>query len=146
RDILTTKIPRALRFNDRISMIASTELREPFLDHRLVELAFRQPAHRKIRGDTGKAFLRAAVADFFPQQVSEAPKRPLQTPQREWLRGPLRDWANEQIEAMLDGPGGHWFHADRIRAAWQGYQAGNSDNSFYVWQWLSLAMLQERFE
>ncbi|MGH7412046.1 MAG: asparagine synthase (glutamine-hydrolyzing), partial [Candidatus Methylomirabilis sp.] len=44
RDVRFTKIPRALRFNDRASMRSSTELREPFLDHRLVELAFRQPA------------------------------------------------------------------------------------------------------
>ncbi len=48
RDIRYTKIPRALRFNDRVAMRASTELREPFLDHRLVELALSQPAERKI--------------------------------------------------------------------------------------------------
>ncbi len=145
RDILTTKIPRALRFNDRVSMIASTELREPFLDHRLVELAFRQPAHRKIRGDTGKAFLREAVHHFFPKGISEAPKRPLQTPQREWLRGPLQAWADGQIETMLAGPQRHWFHADQVRVAWQRYGAGESDNSFYVWQWISLALMQDRF-
>ena len=58
RDMRFTKIPRALRFNDRVSMRASTELREPFLDHRLVELAFRQPADRKIRDGTGKWLLR----------------------------------------------------------------------------------------
>ena len=47
RDVRYTKIPRALRFNDRVSMQHSTELREPFLDHRLVELALRQRAERK---------------------------------------------------------------------------------------------------
>ena len=48
RDIFYTKIPRALRFNDRISMAYSTELREPFLDYRLVEFAFSQPLEYKI--------------------------------------------------------------------------------------------------
>src|SRR5690606_34380735 len=43
RDLFYTKIPRALRFNDRVSMAYSTELREPFLDYRLVEFAFAQP-------------------------------------------------------------------------------------------------------
>jgi asparagine synthase (glutamine-hydrolysing) len=145
RDIRFTKIPRALRFNDRVSMGASTELREPFLDHRVVELAFRQPRDRKIRGDTGKAFLREAVTPLFPAGISEAPKRPLQTPQREWLRGPLRLWASELIDSMLAGPQGHWFRRDQVTDAWQRYCAGESDNSFYVWQWLSLAMMQERF-
>jgi asparagine synthase (glutamine-hydrolysing) len=53
-DAIFTKIPRALRFNDRASMRSSTELREPFLDHRLFELALRQPPDRKIGADTGK--------------------------------------------------------------------------------------------
>src|SRR6185436_18737296 len=92
RDARFTKIPRALRFNDRVSMRASTELREPFLDHRLFELALRQPADRKIGPDTGKRLLRQMVVRMLPDSVVNAPKRPLQTPQREWLRGPLRDW------------------------------------------------------
>src|SRR5262249_37177679 len=58
RDIRYTKIPRALRFNDRVSMMSSTELREPFLDHRLVELAFRQPRERKILNGASKWMLR----------------------------------------------------------------------------------------
>ncbi len=58
RDLFYTKIPRALRFNDRISMAYSTELREPFLDHRLVELAFAQPDDFKIKNGVGKYMLR----------------------------------------------------------------------------------------
>src|SRR5262249_8748803 len=58
RDATSTKLPRALRFNDRISMAASTELREPFLDHHLFELAFRQGPERKIHDNTGKWLLR----------------------------------------------------------------------------------------
>ena len=104
-----TKIPRALRFNDRISMRVSTELREPFLDHRLFELALRQGADRKIAGGTGKWLLRQIAASHLPGRIVEAPKRPLQTPQREWLRGPLREWATALIDEAVHGPGAPWL-------------------------------------
>jgi asparagine synthase (glutamine-hydrolysing) len=138
RDIRYTKIPRALRFNDRASMRSSTELREPFLDHRLVELALRQPPERKIRDGQQKWMLRSIVAELLPKGVVEAPKRPLQTPQREWLRGPLRGWADAQIERALDSG---WLDADAVRREWQAYCAGEGDNSFFVWQWISLGLL-----
>lgn len=144
RDAMFTKIPRALRFNDRISMRASTELREPFLDHRLFELALRQPPERKIGEGVGKLMLRRIAAGLLPQGVVQAPKRPLQTPQREWLRGELRDWAAAQIEHALKGWGADWLDAKTVRAAWQNYQAGESDNSFYIWQWINLGLMNQR--
>ncbi len=144
RDIRNTKIPRALRFNDRISMRSSTELREPFLDHRLIELALRQPSDRKIQDGTSKWLLRRLSRKLAPENVVEAPKRPLQTPQREWLRGPLREWATAQIEQTLSEYGGSWFNSAEVRGAWQSYCAGASDNSFYVWQWISMGLLMNR--
>lgn len=138
RDLRYTKIPRALRFNDRISMRASTEQREPFLDHRLVELALRQPAQRKINGTTGKLFLRQLIKPRLPISVTEAPKRALQTPQREWLRGPLRSWAEEQIEVGLQNKA--WLIPQRVRAEQERFYVGESDNSFYIWQWINLGL------
>ena len=138
RDARFTKIPRALRFNDRVSMRVSTELREPFLDHRLFELALRQPPERKINGGIGKWMLRQMAVRMLPEGVVEAPKRPLQTPQREWLRGPLSVWAEERIEAALERFGGLWLESGAVRSAWKSYCQGESDNSFYVWQWISL--------
>lgn len=144
RDALFTKIPRALRYNDRVSMRASTELREPFLDHHLFELALRQPAGRKIEGGVRKRLLRRIAANLIPARVSEAPKRPLQTPQREWLRGPLRNWANGLIEQALDAYGSDWLDAENTRETWRRYLAGESQNSYYVWQWISLGQLATR--
>jgi asparagine synthase (glutamine-hydrolysing) len=141
RDIRYTKIPRALRFNDRVSMRCSTELREPFLDHRLFELAMSQPAHHKIVNGTRKWLVRQLAAELAPAEVVQAPKRPVQTPQREWLRGPLRSWAEARIEDALAHTGGSWLRADRVRWAWRRYCAGVGDNSFYVWQWISLGLL-----
>jgi asparagine synthase (glutamine-hydrolysing) len=141
RDVRHTKIPRALRFHDRISMRVSTELREPFLDHRLFELALRQPQERKIVNGTHKWLLRQLTEQLLPNDVLLAPKRPLHTPQREWLRGPLREWAGERIEAALETRGGEWLNVDAVRTAWKDYCAGRGDNSFFVWQWISLGLI-----
>jgi asparagine synthase (glutamine-hydrolysing) len=144
RDIRYAKIPRALRFNDRVSMRSSTELREPFLDHRLFELALRQPEARKIRDGEGKCMLRSMARTLIPESVAYAPKRPLQTPQREWLRGPLSGWARDSIAAALDGPAGCWFDGQRVRAACEDYFRGAGDNSFFMWQWISVGMILEQ--
>ena len=142
RDARFTKIPRAMRFNDRISMQYSTELREPFLDHRMFELALRQPPERKIKNGIGKAMLRQISRRLVPTGVSEAPKRPMQTPQREWLRGELNEWANEKIEKALDGFAGAWLDRNVVRSAWRDFSNGKGDNSFFVWQWITLGLTE----
>jgi asparagine synthase (glutamine-hydrolysing) len=140
RDVRYSKIPRAMRFNDRVSMRSSTELREPFLDHRLFELAFRQPAERKISNGTHKYLLRQITRQLLPEKISGAPKRPLQTPQREWLRGELREWAAAEINQALQSVGGVWLEKQSVQKAWAEYCEGASDNSFYVWQWINLSL------
>jgi asparagine synthase (glutamine-hydrolysing) len=146
RDIRFTKIPRALRFNDRVSMRSSTELREPFLDHRLCELALRQPPSRKIVNGTRKWMLRRIGAELLPGGVLEAPKRPLQTPQREWLRGPLQSWATEMIEIALGYWGSTWLDSVQVRSVWSDYCSGSRDNSFYVWQWVGMGLMKQSME
>lgn len=146
RDVYYTKLPRALRYNDRVSMRASVELREPFLDHRLFELAFRQPAERKIAGGVHKKMLREISKKIVPEGIVEAPKRALQTPQREWLREDLRDWAHELIFAGLNGIGAAWLDKQAVSNKWENYRQAASDNSFYVWQWISLGLLKEKIE
>jgi asparagine synthase (glutamine-hydrolysing) len=142
-DTRFTKIPRALRFNDRVSMRASIELREPFMDHRLFELALRQPRERKIMGGTSKWTLRKITEHLLPSDVVAAPKRPVQTPQREWLAGPLQDWAQSCIDAALAEYGGAWFRTDRVSSAWKAYCRDGSTNSYYVWQWISVGLALE---
>ena len=141
RDLRYAKIPRGMRVADRVSMMFSRELREPFLDHRIIELGLRQPADRKIREGQGKWLPRRIAAKILPEGVREAPKRPVQTPQREWLRGPLREWATDCIEAALAGFGGGWFDPSAVRKAWANYQQAGSDNSFFIWQWVNLGLM-----
>lgn len=142
RDARFTKIPRAMRFNDRISMRSSTELREPFLDHRLFEIAMRQPQERKIKNGVRKKMLREIAGKYLPRAVSEAPKRPIQTPQREWLRGPLRDWAESCIETALSGDQGSYLDRAAVRREAAAFFDGSFDNSFFIWQWINLGLIQ----
>lgn len=144
RDLLETKLPRALRYNDAVSMRSSVELREPFLDHRLVELALRQPPHRTLGDGEGKALIRRLAPRWWPEGAPPAaPKRPVQTPQREWLRGPLRPWAEGRIDAALDRFGGTWLLVDQVQAAWTAFAEGEGDNAFAPWQWISLGLEAE---
>jgi asparagine synthase (glutamine-hydrolysing) len=138
RDLRFAKIPRAMRFADRVSMMFSRELREPFLDHRIIELGLRQPAERKIRNGQGKYLLRALAASLLPLGLREAPKRSVQTPQREWLRGLLEPWANERVHRALAAHP-DWFAPSSLLPALSAYLSGTGDNSFFVWQWLSAA-------
>jgi asparagine synthase (glutamine-hydrolysing) len=140
RDTLHAKLPRALRFNDRISMRASVELREPFLDHRLFELAMRQPVERKIRDRQGKWLLRQIAKKHLPLRIAEAPKRPLQTPQREWLQTELSWWVEECIDEALEHVGDRWLDPAAVRRQWAEYRQGNCQSSFHIWQWISVGL------
>lgn len=139
RDLFYTKIPRALRFNDRVSMAFSTELREPFLDHRLVEFAFAQPIQFKIKDGERKWALRQLAAKHLPAQIALAPKRPVQTPQREWLRGELKQWVHDTVQAACRRHP-DMLLAPQVEQELQAFMNGQGDNSFFVWQWLSLAL------
>ena len=140
RDLESAKIPRSLRFSDRVSMASGCELREPFLDHLLVELGLRQPPRRKIRGEEGKWLVRRVADQLLPGGLATAPKRPVQTPQREWLRGELAEWAAATLEKALEARP-DLFVAARVRQSWAAFCQGEGDNSFPIWQWISAGLL-----
>jgi len=139
RDLFFTKIPRALRFNDRISMKYSTELREPFLDHRLVEMAFALPTHWKINDNTSKYLLRKITKNYLSENIRLAPKRAQQTPQGKWLANELRDWADVKINSFATSEG---VNAVKLLGEWDSYCRHGSDNSFYIWHFINSAMLE----
>lgn len=137
RDLFYTKIPRALRFNDRISMMHSTELREPFLDHRLVELAFSLPPEMKIKNGQRKWLARQIAQNYLPGKVSLAPKRPLQTPQREWLAGSLSDWAVAGVQKFAKSS---YSNPSKLAEVWNKFLIGGLDNTFWLWQWINWSL------
>ncbi len=140
RDLFYTKIPRALRFNDRVSMAYSTELREPFLDYRLVEFSFAQPLEYKIKNGIQKSLLREIVSEYLSDSISYAPKRPLQTPQREWLGKDLEKFVTNMIMKIERSEFSSWFDIEELKNEWQNYLHGDNQSSFHIWQWLGLDM------
>ena len=140
RDLFHTKIPRALRFSDRASMMHSRELRVPFLDHRLVEYSFKIAPSLLIRNGQHKYLLRKIVADLLPEPVVSAPKRPVQTPQREWLAGVLFPYVWDLVNSRRFRELG-WFNLPEVECELLQFKGTEPDNSFFVWQWISAALL-----
>ena len=140
RDLVYTKIPRALRFSDRASMMHSRELRIPFLDHRLVEYSFKVAPSCLIRNRQHKYLIRRMVKEIVPDSVLNAPKRPLHTPQREWLASELSGFVDDLIHSRRFRELG-WFDMKIVDKEWTNFKNSEVDNSFFVWQWISAALL-----
>lgn len=138
RDLFFTKIPRALRFNDRVSMLYGTELREPFLDYELVEYVFSRPIDFKIKNGVQKWLLREIAEKFLQKDLVLAPKRPLQTPQREWLSDDLKDWVYTEVEKLYQC---NWFNKTNLKKELDLFFKGDNQSSFHVWQWINAAQL-----
>lgn len=117
---------------DRAAMTCSLETRMPFLDHRVVELAWRLPLNMKIRGNTGKWALRRVLYKYVPKELIERPKVGFAVPIGQWLRGPLRDWAEGLLgESRLHQEG--FFHPEPIRKAWAEHLAGRHEHTPKIW-------------
>ena len=140
RDLIYTKIPRALRFSDRASMMHSRELRVPFLDHRLVEYSFKVAPSRLIYNGQHKYLLRRMAKGIVPDSVLKAPKRPLHTPQREWLANELSGFVDDLIHSRKFRELG-WFDMKVVDKEWEKFKNSEADNSFFVWQWISAALM-----
>jgi len=96
-DLLTYLPGSVLTKVDRASMAHGLEVRPPFLDNEVVDLALSIPAHLKLRGAQGKVVLKRAVAPLLPKQVLERPKRGFAIPLSRWLRGPLRPAVEDAV-------------------------------------------------
>jgi len=138
RDLFYTKIPRALRFNDRVSMMYGTELREPFLDYELIEYVFSRPQSFKIKEGIQKWMLRKIAEKFLQKDLVLAPKRPLQTPQREWLSLELKDWVAAEVEQLKNK---EWFNKKELQFELDNFYKGDNQSSFHIWQWINAAQL-----
>lgn len=139
RDIFKTKLPRDLRMTDRISMAFSVEMREPFLDHRLVEIGFSLPDELKIQQNQTKWVMRQVLKDYVNKNIAEAPKRPIQTPQREWLSNELKSWVMDMINIALKKT--NWLNEKEVLKEVDNYMKHDNSNSFYIWQWVSIGLM-----
>jgi len=117
---------------DRAAMANSLETRVPLLDHRVVEFAWRLPLEYKIRGEEGKWALRQVLYRYVPQAMIERPKMGFTLPLGSWLRGPLRDWAEDLLDpARLRREG--YLEPGPIRRIWDMHLAGKSNEQYRLW-------------
>lgn len=117
---------------DRAAMGVSLETRIPFLDHRLVEFAWRLPLQFKVRGGVTKWLLRKVLYRHVPKELIERPKMGFGVPIDSWLRGPLRNWAESLLDPTRLSREGY-FNPAPIQQKWQEHLSGRRNWQYHLW-------------
>ena len=115
---------------DRASMSTSLETRAPFLDHRIAELAWRLPLDLKINNNQGKWALRQVLYRYVPQNIVDRPKTGFGIPMSDWLRGPLKHWAEG---LLFDNTNNNIIDMNIVRTVWSQHCSGTHDWSTRIW-------------
>jgi len=143
-DTTVRQLPSLLRYEDRSSMAFGIETRLPFLDYRLVEMAFSLPDEDRLDGATTKAIARRALGDRVPPSVLERrDKMGFETPTDLWLRG--RHAAEVRRRLSRPGPFQDWVQPDVVSLALDDFLSGRRDIGLQVWRWLSLEAWSQRY-
>lgn len=127
---------------DRAAMGASLESRVPFLDHRVIEFAWRLPMDHKVRDGVAKWPLRQVLYRYLPRELIDRPKRGFAVPLHDWLRGSLRDWAEALMDPhRLQQEG--FLNVTKVRTAWAEHLSGRRNWTSSLW---SVLMFQAWLE
>jgi asparagine synthase (glutamine-hydrolysing) len=117
---------------DRAAMAVGLETRAPFLDHRVAALAWSLPMNMKIRAGTSKWALRQILYKYVPRELIERPKAGFAIPIGQWLRGPLRAWADELLHPdRLQQEG--YLRPEPISQMWEQHLSGRYDHTTKLW-------------
>jgi len=142
RDLLYNLPDDILTKVDRAAMATSLEVRAPFLDHRVVEYAWRLPMSAKLDGRNGKVILRTLLQRYLPARLVDRPKMGFSVPVESWLRGPLRKWAEDLLsQDRLSSQG--VLDPAAVRRLWRDFLSGKPRHDRMLW---NLLMFQEWFD
>ena len=133
-----------LERGDRMSMAASVESRPPFLDHHLVELAFRLPSSVKLRGGRGKWVVKEVARRLLPPEIVDRRKVGFRVPLDAWFRGELRELARDH----LLGPGSlvaGLMDPGAVRGLLDGHESGRRNEEIRIWTLLCLEVWHRAF-
>jgi asparagine synthase (glutamine-hydrolysing) len=120
---------------DRAAMSSSLETRAPFLDYKLIEYAWKIPHSLKFRNGQGKWILKEILSQYVPKNLTERPKMGFGVPIDNWLRGPLKDWAENLLnEKKLQQEG--YFNSKLIRHKWAEHLSGKRNWQYDLWDLL----------
>lgn len=122
---------------DRASMATSLEARVPLLDPELFAFAWRVPQAQKVDGDTGKWLLRQVLYRYVPAAMVDRPKAGFGIPLHDWLRGPLREWAEDLLSETALGEHG-LLDSAAVRRVWLTHLAGHGAGEHALWAVLML--------
>jgi asparagine synthase (glutamine-hydrolysing) len=132
RDIIMSLPDDMLQKVDRASMSVGLEVRVPFLDHRLVEFSWTLPLAMKMRARRSKWILRQVLHKHVPRKLIERPKQGFGVPMVDWLRGPMRDWAESLLdESVLRSDG--ILDPKPVRSCWSAHLAGRRNDHQQIW-------------
>jgi asparagine synthase (glutamine-hydrolysing) len=134
-----------LAYTDKTSMAANLEVRVPFLNHELMELAARMPADLKLRGLKRKYILKRAAEKLLPKEIVWRKKAGFGAPIRSWLRGPLKPLVDDLLSAETVSRRG-LFRPEAVQQIIDANRSGREDFSLQVFQLLTLELWQREFQ
>ena len=145
-DVHTWLADNLLERGDRMSMAASLELRPPFLDHRLVELAFSLPSSVKVRRRQTKWIVKEVTRRYLPDEIVDRPKVGFRVPLDSWFhdRGGLKHMASD----LLTGPDsfvGDVLDRPSVHRLLTSHDSGHRDEQSRLWTLLSLEVWHREF-
>jgi asparagine synthase (glutamine-hydrolysing) len=117
---------------DRASMAASLECRLPLLDHRVVELAWSLPLEWQLHDGRGKQLLRSVLDQYVPRELIDRPKTGFDPPIGKWLRGRMREWAEDLLDRRRLADQG-WLDPEPIRQRWGEHQRHTRNWDYSLW-------------
>jgi asparagine synthase (glutamine-hydrolysing) len=133
----TTFLPdHNLAYTDKATMSVGVEARPPFIDHRLVELAFRLSDAERVRGRVQKAILREVAAPWIPAEIARRPKANFAAPLRAWIRRDLAVMVGDVFsDAAIRRRG--LYKPETVRRLIEDDRKGRADNSHMIWNLLN---------